>query len=108
MLLSVETGGVSDDAKCGTNSVSELSPDSVKCWYQGAADTQELLGGGESIPFSLSTVSSESSSKVFREEQTRGSFKIFPSVITPCHAFEMSAQEVKCPCFLSHPQQSIL
>lgn len=29
MLLSVETGEVSDDAKCGTDSVPELSPDSV-------------------------------------------------------------------------------
>lgn len=29
MLLSVETGEVSNDAKCGTDSAPELSPDSV-------------------------------------------------------------------------------
>lgn len=37
MLLSVETGEVSNDAKCGTDSVPELSRDSV------SAGIKELL-----------------------------------------------------------------
>lgn len=48
--------------------VPRLSPDYV------SVNMKELLGGGRSIPFSLTIVTSESSLKVVREEQTTGSF----------------------------------
>lgn len=72
MLLNAETGAVSCVTKCGRDAlerpVPSLSPDYV------SVHIKELLGGRGSIPFSLAIVTSESSLKVARKEQTAGSF----------------------------------